>query len=101
MKPVLRTTDRALIETLRLELESEGIAVALDPESAGAALPFLPVTVMVPDSALLRALEVARELAPTTLADTNARTPSRRLWQGILLALVLLALIVCGTLLVG
>jgi hypothetical protein len=101
MKAVLRTTDRALIETLRVALESEGIAVALDPEAAGTALPFLTVTVLVSDSDYERAVEVVRELAPEPLVVTSARPRSRRLWQGLLLALILLALIVCGTLLVG
>lgn len=101
MKAILRTTDRALLETLRLELESEGIAVVLDPEATGAALPFIPVTVWVPDAEFSRALEVAKELAPAAPTVPDDRRPSRRLWQGILLALVLLALIVCGTILVG
>jgi hypothetical protein len=101
MKLLLRTTDRALVESLRIQLEAEGIAVVLDPEASGTALPFIPVAILVPDSDFQQALEIARELVPAPVHGTSERTPSNRLLRGALLVIVLLAIVLCGTILVG
>ncbi|MEX2157195.1 MAG: DUF2007 domain-containing protein [Gemmatimonadales bacterium] len=59
MKPVLSTTDHALVENLRLALEAEGIAAVIQND-AGSPLPMIPVVVMVQDADFDRAKELAR-----------------------------------------
>jgi len=98
MNAVLRTTDRSLIESVRLALEAEGIAVVLDQESG--AIPFVPVTVFVAESDFDRARQIVRDLAPplTVVKDDQ---PSPRLWRVALIAIVILILILCGRIFIG
>jgi hypothetical protein len=93
MKPVLRTTDRSLIESVRLALEAEGIAVVLGQELG--AIPFIPVAVLVAESDLDRARQIIRDLAPplTVVKDDQ---PSPRLWRVAFIVVVILIIILFG-----
>jgi len=99
MNLVLQSTDRSLIESVRLALAGEGIEVVLNDES-GAALPFLPVKVLVSSADFERAREIVRDLAPTP-PPAGASLANRRFWSVILLALAILLLILCGNILLG
>ena len=99
MNLVLQSTDRVLIESVRLALAGEGIEVVLNDES-GAALPFIPIKVLVSNEDFARAREIVRDLAPSAESATP-RPSARRLWSLVLLALAVLLLIVCGNLLIG
>ena len=99
MNLVLQSTDRVLIESVRLALAAEGIEVVLNDES-GAALPFVPVKVLVSSVDFERAREIVRDLAPTPPSSSVAPA-NRRFWSVILLALAILLLIVCGNILLG
>ena len=96
---VLQSTDRVLIESVRLALVGEGIEVVLNDES-GAALPFLPVKVLVSSADFDRAREIVRDLTPAP--PPSSVTPTRRrVLSVILLVSALLLLIYCGSLLIG
>ncbi len=99
MNLVLQSTDRVLIESVRLALVGEGIEVVLNDES-GAALPFLPVKVLVSSADFDRAREIVRDLS---LARPSSNVPPtrRRLLSVILLMAAILLLIYCGSLLIG
>lgn len=98
MKTLLKSTDRALIENLRIALEAENIAVVVQ-EASSAALPFLPATVLVPDTEFSKAREIVAELVPAAAAIVvPSAAPSRRIGRGLLLAAVILAIIACGLL---
>src|SRR5467141_2065671 len=99
MNLLLQTTDRVLIESVRLALAGEGIEVVLNDES-GAALPFVPVKVLVSSTDLQRAREIVRDLVPTPPPSSVVRG-GRRFWSVILLALAIFLLIFCGNLLIG
>ncbi len=99
MNLVLQSTDRVLIESVRLALAGEGIEVVLNDES-GAALPFVPVKVLVSSADFERAREIVRDLAPTP-PSAGAPPAQRRIWSVILLALAILLLILCGNILLG
>ena len=63
MKRLLETTDRALVESLRLALESEDIdAQILEVGVAG--LPFVPTVISVPDQDFERARKLLQLLQP-------------------------------------
>jgi hypothetical protein len=92
MKPVLRTTDRSLVESLRLALDAAGIVPVLSNDS-GSVLPFIPVTIAVEDDDYERALALVHDLEPSSSRpDTGpvglTRTPRTILWA--LLALGIL-----------
>jgi hypothetical protein len=99
MNLVLQSTDRVLIESVRLALIAEGIEVVLNDE-AGAALPFIPVKVLVSDADFERAREIVRDLAPIS-PSASVAPRRRRFWNIILLVLVTFLLIFCGNLLLG
>ena len=99
MNLVLQSTDRVLIESVRLALAGEGIEVVLNDES-GAALPFVPVKVLVPNADFERARQIVRDLAPTPPSSSAAPT-TRRFGRVLLLALAILLLIFCGSILLG
>jgi len=99
MNLVLQSTDRVLIESVRLALAAEGIEVVLNDES-GAALPFVPVKVLVSSADFERAREIVRDLAPAP-PPAGAPPANRRFWSVILLALAILLLILCGNILLG
>jgi hypothetical protein len=61
MKSVLSTTDRSLVESLRLALEAEGIQAVVQND-AGSPLPMIPVNVLVQDADYDRAQSLARAL---------------------------------------
>ena len=91
MKAILRTTDRSLIESVRLALEAEGIAVVLDQESG--AVPFVPVTVFVGESDSDRARQVIRDVAPPLTVAKDDR-PSPRLWRVAFIAVVAVVILI-------
>jgi len=99
MNLVLQSTDRVLIESVRLALVGEGIEVVLNDES-GAALPFLPVKVLVSSTDLDRAREIVRDLTPAPPSSSVPPT-RRRLLSVVLLIAAILLLIYCGNLLIG
>ncbi len=99
MNVVLQSTDRVLIESVRLALAAEGIDIVLNDES-GAALPFVPVRVLVSSADFARAREIVRDLVPTAAASV-VQPSARRIWNIVLLALVALFLVLCGNLLIG
>jgi hypothetical protein len=96
MKPVLRTTNRSLVESLRIALDAEGIA-AVYSNDTGSGLPFVPVTVAVDDTEYERALSLVHDLEPSSSSPNNpaasfSEAPSRVLW--VLLAVAIL--LFCG-----
>ena len=99
MNVVLRSTDRVLIESVRIALAAEGIVAVLRDES-GAALPFLPIAVLVSDDDFARAQDVVRDLAPTP-TPVPVRPLARRVWRLVLAVLILGFIVVCGALLGG
>jgi hypothetical protein len=99
MNVVLQSTDRVLIESVRLALAGEGIEVVLNDES-GAALPFVPVKILVPGADLERAREIVRGFVPAPPSSGVPRT-GRRFWSVILLVAAMFLLIVCGAILIG
>ncbi|OLC85788.1 MAG: hypothetical protein DMD38_05540 [Gemmatimonadetes bacterium] len=99
MNLVLQSTDRVLIESVRLALAGEGIEVVLNDES-GAALPFVPVKVLVSSVDFKRAREIVRDLVPTSPSSSVPRA-NRRFWSVVLLALAILLLIFFGNILIG
>ena len=95
MKAILRTTDRSLIESVRLALEAERIAVVLDQEWG--TIPFVPVAVFVAESDVERARQVIRDVvSPLTVVKDDQ--PSPRLWRVAFIAVVILLIIVFGRL---
>ena len=76
MKAVLVTTDRALVESVRLELEGQGIAAVIQND-AGTAMPFFPVRILVPDGDAPRADAIVDLLRPPRLQLTPAEPPKR------------------------
>lgn len=66
MKIVLSTTDRSLVESLRLALEAEGIQAVVQND-AGSPLPMIPVNVLVQDADYDRAQSLARGLEEGSL----------------------------------
>jgi hypothetical protein len=99
MNLVLQSTDRVLIESVRVALVGEGIEVVLNDES-GAALPFLPVKILVSGTDIDRAREIVRDLMPAP-PSSSAPPTRRRLLSVILLVAAILLLIYCGNLLIG
>ena len=93
MRAVLRTTDRSLIESVRLALEAEGIAVVLDQELG--AIPFIPVAVFVAEADLDRARRIIRDLVPP-LTVVKDDPPSPRLWRVAFIGVVILLIILLG-----
>jgi len=93
VRAVLRTTDRSLIESVRLALEAEGIAVALDQELG--AIPFIPVAVFVAEADLDRARRIIRDLVPP-LTVVKDDPPSPRLWRVAFIGVVILLIILLG-----
>ncbi len=93
MKAILRTTDRSLIESVRLALEAEGIAVVLDQEWG--AIPFVPVAVSVAESDVERARQVIRDVvSPLTVVRDDQ--PSPRLWRMAFIAIVIFVILLFG-----
>ncbi len=92
MRPVLRTTDLALIESARLALESEEIP-ALTSNVFAAGLPFNLVTIAVlRDADFERAVAIVGDLQPATLHAAAVPQAGRRLRLFGLVLLVLMAL---------
>lgn len=65
MKTILSTTDRALVESLRLALDAEGIPAVVQNDT-GSPLPMIPVTVLVQDADYERGQAIARDLEQGT-----------------------------------
>jgi len=93
VRAVLRTTDRSLIESVRLALEAEGIAVVLDQELG--AIPFVPVAVFVAESDIDRARQIIRAVA-SPLTVVKGDQPSPRLWRVAFIVVVILIIILFG-----
>src|SRR6266480_5941534 len=89
MNLLLQSTDRVLIESVRLALAGEGIEVVLNDES-GAALPFLPVKVLVTSADYDRAREIVRDLTPAPPSSTVPPARRRLLSVMLLVAAILL-----------
>ena len=95
MRQVLRTTDRSLVASLRISLESEGIEASTSP-AADAALPFIPVTVAVLDDADYdRAVEIVGTLQSTPNEAWTGSSFSPRVLRALLLVLVVILAVVC------
>jgi hypothetical protein len=93
IRPVLRTTDLALVESTRLALEAEQIP-AVTSNAFAAGLPFNLVTVAVlSDADFERAVAIVGELQPETVhaADVRPRPRRRPLFGIALLVLMVLA----------
>jgi hypothetical protein len=61
MKTILSTTDRSLVESLRLSLEAEGIQAVVQND-ASSPLPMIPVNVLVQEADYERGYSIARAL---------------------------------------
>jgi hypothetical protein len=87
MRQVLSTTDRSLVESLRVAAEGEGIALVVTNDNAN--LPFSPVTVAVADdTAYEPALALLRQLQSTAPASVQVRSwPSQLLRIAVLVAI--------------
>ena len=87
MRQVLSTTDRSLVESLRIAAESDGIALVVNNDNAN--LPFSPITVaVVDDGTYPRALALLRQLQSTKPTIVQLRSwPSQLLRIAILLAI--------------
>jgi hypothetical protein len=87
MKQVLSTTDRSLVEGLRVAAERDGITLVVNNDNVN--LPSSPITVAVADDATYpRALALLRQLQSTTPAVVQLRSwPSQLLRIAILLAI--------------
>jgi hypothetical protein len=95
VRQVLRTTDRSLVESFRISLESEGIEASASP-AADAALPFIPVTVSVLDDADYdRAVEIVRGLQSTPSEAWTGSSLSPRLLRVLLVVLLVILAFVC------
>ena len=98
MQAILKTTDRALVETVRITLEAEGIAVVVQGDSV-TALPFIPVTVLVANADAPFATDLVRDLiAPPSF---KSQAWSKRWIRLLLVASLILFIIFCGELLIG
>ena len=91
MRAVLRTTNRALIESARLALETEGIGVVVDQELGN--VPFIPMAVLVSEADFDRASEVVRDLGPPPLNVVKDDDPAPRIWRGVFIAIVILIIL--------
>ena len=95
MKALLRSTDRALIESVRLALESGGIDVVLD-QGSNSALPFIPVTIYASEANFEAAKRILRDLGAPALVVSQDRPWSDRTLRVLLIVVGILALFVCG-----
>jgi hypothetical protein len=97
MRPILRTTNLALVESARFALESEEIP-AVTSNAFAAGLPFNPVTVAVlRDADFERAVAIVGELRGDTgdapdVTDVRPQLPRRLQLFGVAV-LVLMALV--------
>jgi hypothetical protein len=95
MRTVLQTTDRALVEAVRLALEGQGIASVVQND-VGASLPFMPASIMVQDSEYDRARSVVKEF-DEGVEHQLSKAPWRVRAPRLLLLLVLaLVAVVCA-----
>lgn len=95
MRQVLRTTDRSLVASLRIALESEGIE-AVASSQADAALPFIPTTVgVLDDTEYDRAIAIVETLQSTPSEAWNGVGRSPRLLRAWLLVLLVILAVVC------
>jgi hypothetical protein len=89
MKTILETTDRSLVESLRLALEGEGIDVVV-LDVGVTSLPFVPIHVRVPDEDF----ELAMQVLSTLHRTPRSAEPMLRLdHPGRALLLLLLAVL--------
>jgi hypothetical protein len=95
VRPVLRTTNLALVESARLALELEEIP-AVTSNAYAAGLPFNLVTVAVlNDADFERAVAIVRKLEPAIVdADDVRPLLPRRPWQRVGVALLVLMALV-------
>ena len=90
MRQILSTTDRSLVESLRLSLEAEGID-ALVTGDASSSLPSVPISVAVDGADYARATAILASLQNTPTQAWNGVTFSPRLLRVFLLTLLVLA----------
>lgn len=101
MKPVLRTTNLALVESARFALDSEGIP-AVTRSAYAAGLPFNPVTVAVlRDADFDRALAIVDALQRGTGAAAEMPPWPRPRWHRLAASLLVLMALVGAYLLVA
>jgi Putative prokaryotic signal transducing protein len=98
VKPILKSTDRPLVETVRATLQSEGIEVVVEGDAV-TALPFIPMTVLVADEDAALAQDLVKDLlSPAATTGSGGRQRWGRLF---LVAILIALLIFCGNLLIG
>jgi len=93
VRRVLTTTDRSLVESLRVSLAAEGIEVVITNDAASG-LPFIPVTVTVVDDAdYERARALLHRLERRLRASAPWTARQRRAWRRAILAILALAVL--------
>jgi hypothetical protein len=92
VKAALRSTDHVFVESVRLALEAEGITVIREQASA-AAMPFIPMTLLVADHDFDHAEQIIRELRPTHLNIVEHERPALRPWRIAFIALLVLTIL--------
>ncbi len=90
MRQVLSTSDRSLVESLRVSLEAEGIDAVVTGD-AGSGLPIAPVSVAVDGADYARAAAILEGLQRTPPQSWNGVALSPRLLRVFLLTLLVLA----------
>ena len=100
MKSVLTTTDRSHVESVRLALEGADIPTVI-ADTSGSALPFLPVSVLVEDAHYDRAQLVIRDTVLTPRGGESRSPWYRRSSRWLILLLVALGLLLCGSIFIG
>jgi uncharacterized protein YbaP (TraB family) len=91
----LRSTDRVLIESIRLALESDTIDVVLD-QGSNSALPFIPVTIYVSEENFEAAERILRDLGAPAPVVSQHHPWSDRTLRVLLIVVGILAIFVCG-----
>jgi len=92
MKSILVTSNVSLVQSLRLALDAEGIAVAVTNEAMA---PIQPMTVEVADDDYDRAMVVLRQLQTTPAGPGHQPRSAVRGGWVILAIIALLVVLVC------
>lgn len=93
MRTLIRTTDRSLVESLRVALEDAGIEAQIFDGTA-TSLPFLPVTVAIIDDADFEAaVEILRTMQQSRRSSKTSAVA--RLPLGLLILLVAVVTVMC------
>lgn len=93
MRTLIQTTDRSLVESLRVALEDAGIEAQVF-DHAATSLPFIPVTVaIVHDEDVAAATEILRSQQQS--ARSSSTRPVVRRSTGVLLLLLAVVTVMC------